>query len=43
MLTYLTATELIDFIYQSIKEFTVVAHDDSCTIKSLDSFLEHIL
>ena len=39
----ITPKEFVDFIYQSIKEFTVVAHDDSCTIKSLDSFLEHIL
>ena len=43
MLTNLAAAKLIDLIYQTIEEFTVVAHDDGCSIESLDGFFQHIL
>ena len=43
MLTNLAAAKLIDLIYQTIEEFTVMAHDDGCSIESLDGFLQYIL
>ena len=42
MLAYLSAAKLIHLGYKSIQKLTVVTHDDSCTVKRLDSFLKHI-
>src|SRR3712207_64715 len=43
MLTYPTAAKLINLIYQPVEELSVVAHNDGCTVKGLDSFLENVL
>ena len=43
MFTNLAAAKLIDLIYQTIEEFTIVAHDDGCSIESLNGFFQHIL
>ena len=43
MFTNLPSTELIYFGNQSIKEFTVVADDNGCSVKRHDGLFKHIL
>ena len=42
MFAHLAATEFVDFRYQAVEEFAVVAHDDSRAVEGLDGLFQHI-
>ena len=43
VLSYSTITELVDFIYNAVKELSVVRYENYRTIKLADSLLKNIL
>ena len=42
MLPHLSVGKFIHLAYKSVEELTVVTHDNRRSVKSLDSFLQHI-
>ena len=43
MLAHFSATKLIDLIYESVKEVTIVADEDDSAIECLYSFFQNVL